>query len=123
MTASTAKKQQSELQRYTTEQQSKVAMAHAETEAAAQVADRVKIEADAEAYKIKTINEAAASNPVYVKLMALKTMEAIAASPSSKLFFIDSNSPTPVPLLHIADDLKGSGVGVLPAKAVGGVEK
>jgi regulator of protease activity HflC (stomatin/prohibitin superfamily) len=116
--------QQSELQRYTTEQQSKVAAAHAETEAAEQVAARVHIEADAEAYKIKVINEAAASNPVYVKLMALKTMEAIAASPSSKLFFIDSNSPTPVPLLHIADDLKSTGVGVLPAKAAaGGVER
>ncbi len=118
-----ALRQQSELLRYTTEQQNKVAMAKAETEAARQVSERVHIEADAEAYKITTINAAASTNPVYVKLQALKTMEAIAASPSSKLFFIDSNSQSPVPLLHIADDLKGTG-GTVPVKAVvGGVEK
>lgn len=95
--------QQAELARFTVEAQQKVATAEAEKAAATFEADKVKIAADAEAYKIKTINEAASSNPVYVQLQALKTLEAMSKDPAAKLYFMDGQGKSPLPLLHLGD--------------------
>lgn len=95
--------QEAELQRFTVEQQQKIATAEAEKTAAVSEAAKVKIAADAEAYKIKTINEAASSNPVYVQLQALKTLAEMAKDPAAKLYFLDGQGKTPLPLLHLGD--------------------
>ncbi len=96
-------KQEAELQRFTVEQQQKVAQATAEKAAAEQAALRMRIEADAEAYKIKTLNEAAAKSPVYVQLKSLETLNEMSKNPAHKLFFIDNKGQYPVPLLHMND--------------------
>ncbi len=96
-------RQQSELQRFTTEQQQKIATAEAEKKSAELKADQTRIEASAEAFKIKTINDAASTNPVYVQLQALKTLGEMAKDPATKLYFIDGQSSTPLPLLHMSD--------------------
>jgi regulator of protease activity HflC (stomatin/prohibitin superfamily) len=100
-----AVRQEAELQRFTVEQQQKVAQATAEKTAAEQAALRMRIEADAEAYKIKTLNEAAASSPVYVQLKALETLNELSKNPAHKLFFIDNKGQYPVPLLHMGADI------------------
>ncbi len=98
-----AVRQQSELQRFTTEQQQKIATAEAEKKSAELKADQTRIEASAEAFKIKTINDAASTNPVYVQLQALKTLGEMAKDPATKLYFIDGQSRSPLPLLHLSD--------------------
>lgn len=95
--------QEAELQRFTVEQQQKVAQASAEKSASEQAALRMRIEADAEAYKIKVLNEAAASSPVYVQLKALEALGEISKNPSHKIFFIDGKGQYPVPLLHMGE--------------------
>lgn len=98
-----AVRQEAELQRFTVEQQQKVAQATAEKTAAEQAALRIRIEADAEAYKIKMLNEAAASSPTYVQLKALETLNELSKNPAHKIFFIDAKGQYPVPLLHMND--------------------
>ena len=42
----------------------------------------------------------------YVKLMklqALKALEAISKDPAAKVYFINSDSPSPLPLMHLGD--------------------
>ncbi len=60
-------KQKAELERFATEQQQKVAQATAESEAATEQANKVRVLADAQAYEIEKINKAIGSNPNYVK--------------------------------------------------------
>ena len=98
--------QQAELTRFTTEQQQKVRTAEAEKDAAVKTAEKMKIEADAESYKIRTLNDAIASNPAYVQLQALKTLAEMAKDPAAKFYFIDGQSKSPLPLLHLSDDFK-----------------
>jgi regulator of protease activity HflC (stomatin/prohibitin superfamily) len=98
-----AEQQKVELDRYKTEQQQTVAKAQAEREAAAQEAEQRKLLADAQAYEIEKINNAIANNPAYVQIKALEALEAISASPSSKIYFINGDSPTPLPLMHMGD--------------------
>ncbi len=73
----------------------------------------MKIAADAEAYKIEAINKAIGSSPSYVQLQALEALKAISASPSSKVYFINGDSPKPLPLMHLGDDLPQA---VVPVK-------
>jgi regulator of protease activity HflC (stomatin/prohibitin superfamily) len=101
-----AVRQEAELQRFTVEQKQKVAQATAEKDAAEQAALRVRIEADAEAYKIKVLNEAASASPTYVQLKALETLNELSKNPSHKLFFIDGKGQYPVPLLHMNDGVE-----------------
>jgi regulator of protease activity HflC (stomatin/prohibitin superfamily) len=111
-------RQQSELQRFTTEQQQKIATAEAEKKSAELKADQTRIEASAEAFKIKTINDAASTNPVYVQLQALKTLGEMAKDPATKLYFINGQSTTPLPLLHMSDVItpEGTAKPAAPAK-------
>ena len=96
-------KQKAELERFTTEQEQIVAAAEAEKNAAAAQAEKRRLLADAQAYEITKINEAIGRNPNYVKLQALKSLEAISKDPAAKVYFIDGNSPAPLPLMHLGD--------------------
>jgi hypothetical protein len=59
--------------------------------------------ADARAYEIVEINKAAARNPAYIQLMALETLKEMSKDPAAKIYFMDSNSRSPLPLLHMGD--------------------
>ncbi len=98
--------QKAELERYKTEQQQLVEMAMAEREAAEQEALKVRVLADAQAYEIKLINEAVAENPAYLQLQSLEALKAISKDPSAKIYFIDGDSPQPLPLMNIGDPVK-----------------
>ena len=96
-------RQKAELERYNTEQQQKIALAIAEKDAAEAEAEKRRLLADAQAYEITKINEAIGKNPNYVKLQALKSLEAISKDPAAKVYFIDSKSSSPLPLMHMGD--------------------
>ena len=94
-------KQKAELLRFETEQQQKVALAKAESEAATEQAAKLRVLADAQAYEIEKINKAIGNNPNYVKLQALEALKAISKDPASKIYFMDGDSPSPLPLMNI----------------------
>ena len=66
-------------------------------------AEKRRLLADAQAYEITKINDAIGKNPNYVKLQALKSLEAISKDPAAKIYFIDSKSSSPLPLMHLGD--------------------
>lgn len=110
-------KQKAELERVKLEEQQKVAAAQskgealiiaatAEKDAAIQESEKRKILADVRAYEIQKINDAIGDNPNYVKLEALKTLQHISKDPAAKLYFLNGDSPTPLPLMHLGDALK-----------------
>ena len=96
-------KQKAELERFRTEQQQKVALAKAESEAAEEQAMKKRVLADAQAYEIEKINSAIGSNPNYVKLQALEALKAISKDPASKIYFMDGDSPSPLPLMNFGN--------------------
>lgn len=96
-------KQKAELERYKTEQQQLIAAAEAQRKAAEEEAQKRRVLADAQAYEIEKINKAIGSNPNYVKLQALEALKNISKDPASKIYFIDGNSPQPLPLMHLSD--------------------
>jgi len=96
-------KQKAELERFATEQQQKVALAKAESEAAKEQAAKMMVLADAQAYEIEKINTAIGNNPSYVKLQALEALKAISKDPASKIYFMNGDSPSPLPLLNIGN--------------------
>ncbi len=96
-------KQKAELERFRTEQQQKVAAAQAERKAAEEQAARQRVLADAQAYEIEQINKAIGKNPAYVKLQALEALKAISKDPASKIYFLNGDSTSPLPLLNIGD--------------------
>jgi regulator of protease activity HflC (stomatin/prohibitin superfamily) len=96
-------KQKAELERFKTEMQEKVEMAIAERQAAEQEAEKVKVLADARAYEIGKLNEAIGGNQSYIQLQALEALKKMAEDPAAKIYFMDGNSPNPLPLLHMGD--------------------
>jgi len=96
-------KQKAELERFITEQKQLVAQAEAERKAAEEQAKQKRILADAQAYEIEKINTAIGNNPNYIKLMSLEALKSISKDPASKIYFMDSNSPQPLPLMHLSD--------------------
>jgi regulator of protease activity HflC (stomatin/prohibitin superfamily) len=96
-------RQKAELERFRTEQQQQVAAAEAARGAAEEEAKMVKILADAKAYEIEAISKAIGNNPAYIQLQSLEALKQMAKDPAAKLFFMDSNSPSPLPLLHLGD--------------------
>ncbi len=96
-------KQKAELERFTTEQEQKVAAAEAEKNAASAEAEKRRLLADARSYEITKINEAIGKNPNYVKLQALEALQAISKDPAAKVYFINGDSPAPLPLMHLGD--------------------
>ena len=100
-------KQRAELERFRTEQQQLISSAEAKREAAEQEAQQRRLLADAQAYEIEKINEAISTNPAYLQLQALEALKSISKDPSSKLYFLNGDSPQPLPLLNIGDPLGG----------------
>ena len=96
-------KQKAELERFRTEQQQKIAQAEAERSASEEKAAQVRILADAKAYEIEKINKAIANNPAYIQLQALESLKEISKDPASKLYFLNSDSPMPLPLMHLGE--------------------
>ena len=96
-------KQKAELERFKTEQQQIVAQAEAQRRAAEELAQQKRVLADAQAYEIEKINQAIGSNPSYIKLQSLEALKSISKDPASKVYFIDSNSSQPLPLMHLSD--------------------
>jgi regulator of protease activity HflC (stomatin/prohibitin superfamily) len=72
-----AEKQKAELKRFTTEQEQKIATANAEFEAAKLEEQKIRLLADAEAYKIEKINEAAQKSPAYIQLKQIEARNGI----------------------------------------------
>ena len=99
-------KQRAELERYRTEQQQLVAQANAQREAAEQEAIQRRLLADAQAYEIEKINNAIANNPAYVQLQALEALKSISKNPSSKIYFLNGDSPQPLPLMNMGESLE-----------------
>ncbi len=97
-------KQKAELERFRTEQEQKVALAEAERRAAEEEAKRRVILADAQAYEITEINKAISDNPAYIQLQALDALKSISADPASKVYFLNGDSPSPLPLMHLGED-------------------
>jgi regulator of protease activity HflC (stomatin/prohibitin superfamily) len=96
-------RQKAELMRFRTEQEQKVAAAEAEKLAAEAQAKKIRVLADAKAYEIEAVNKAMSKNSTFLKLEALKTLSAMGKDPAAKIYFMDSDSPNPVPLMHIGD--------------------
>ena len=72
-----AEKQKAELKRFSTEQEQKIATANAEFEAAKLEEQRIRLLADAEAYKIEKINKAAQQSPAYIQLKQIEAWNGI----------------------------------------------
>ena len=100
-------RQRAELDRVKLEQEQGVAQAEASRRAAEEDAKRIKILADAKAYEIATINKAASGNPAYIQLQSLDALKQMSKDPATKLYFMDSNSPSPLPLMNIGDPVVG----------------
>lgn len=100
-----AERQKAELARFETEQQQKVKQAQAERDAAVLAAEQVKILADAKAYEIEKVNEAAAKSPMYLQLEAVRAFGQLGNDPSSKIVIMDGSSARPFPFLNIGEVL------------------
>ena len=98
-----AEEQKAELARFKTEQEQIVAVAAAERKAAEEEAAKKRTLADAEAYEIDKINTALADSPAYIRLRALETLEGMADDPATKIYFLNGDSPTPLPLMHLGE--------------------
>lgn len=96
-------RQRAELERVKLEQEQQVAQAEASRRASEEEAKRLRILADAKAYEIETINRAASGNPAFIQLQSLEALKKMSEDPAAKLFFMDSNSPSPLPLMNIGD--------------------
>jgi regulator of protease activity HflC (stomatin/prohibitin superfamily) len=96
-------RQKAELERFRQEQQQKVAQADAQLEAARAEAEQVRVLAEAKADEIRLINDAIANNPAYIQLQSLEALKHMSKDPAAKIYFMDSNSPQPLPLMHIGD--------------------
>ena len=99
-------KEKAELLRKETEAQQIVVQAMAERSAAEQEAERRKLLADAQAYEIEKFNEALTGNPAYIQIKALEALKAISKDSSSKIYFLNGDSPNPLPLMHIGETAK-----------------
>ena len=98
-------KQKAELERFRTEQQQKIAAAQAERDAAELEAQQRRVLADAQAYEITKLNDAISKNPAYVQLQALEALKEISKDKSSKIYFLNGESPAPLPLMNMGEPL------------------
>lgn len=96
-------KQKAELQRFKTEQEQQIAAAEAGRRAAEEEAARRRVLAEAQAFEIEALNKAIGQNPNYIKLQAIEALKEISKDPASKIYFMDGNSPSPLPLMHMGE--------------------
>jgi regulator of protease activity HflC (stomatin/prohibitin superfamily) len=97
-------RQKAELERQKIELQKEVESAKAQRLAAEEDSQRRRMLADAQAYEIQKINEAIANNPAYIKLEALKALQAISKDPAAKVYFMNGESPMPLPLMMMGEN-------------------
>ena len=98
-----AEREKAQLAQFETKQQQKVKQAEAEKSAAAEEAEMVRLLADARAYEIEKINAALASSPAFIQLEALKALQEMSKDPAAKLYFLNGDSPNPLPLMHMGE--------------------
>ena len=67
------------------------------------MATQRRVLSDVQAYEIDEINAAIGKNPNYVKLQALEALKAMAKDPAAKIYFINGDSPLPLPLMHLGE--------------------
>ncbi len=96
-------RQKAELERFRTEQQQQVAAAEAKKQSAEQEAEQIRVLAQARADEIKLINDAVARNPAYIQLQALEALKQMSKDPAAKIYFMDSDSTQPLPLMHMGE--------------------
>ncbi len=96
-------RQKAELERFRYEQQEAVAFAEAERSAAEQKAATRRLLADAQAYEIRKITEAISDDPTYLQLQSLEALKAISKEPAAKIYFLNGDSPQPLPLMHLGE--------------------
>jgi regulator of protease activity HflC (stomatin/prohibitin superfamily) len=96
-------REKAELERFRFQQQQQVAQAEARRTAAEQEAAQRRVLADAQAYEIQQIRQAIGDDPSYLKLQALEALKAISKDPSAKIYFMDGDSPQPLPLMHFGE--------------------
>ncbi|CAM2065052.1 Prohibitin family protein [Sulfidibacter corallicola] len=94
-------RQKAELERFRTEQQQTIAEAEASRRAAEEQATQVRTLADARAYEIEKLNKAIGSNPLYLQLQAMEALKEMSKDPAAKIYFINGDSPNPLPLMHL----------------------
>ena len=97
-----------ELEQTKVDAQRRVEEAKAEREAAEEEAEKLKLLADARAYEIEAINTAVAQNPAYIQLEALKALQSMSKDDAAKLYFMNSDSPMPLPLMNLGEPLAGT---------------
>lgn len=102
-----AEEQKAELLRFETEQQQKVKTAKAEREAAEEEAKKKMLLADADAYEITALGKALAESPSVIKLKALEALENISSNPANQIYFLNGDSPDPLPLMHLGEAVTG----------------
>lgn len=96
-------KQKAELERFRTEQQQKIAEAVARRKAAEEEAAQLMVLADAKAYEIRKVNEAVGQNTNYLKLQGIEALKQMSKDPATKIYFLNGDSPSPLPLMHLGD--------------------
>jgi regulator of protease activity HflC (stomatin/prohibitin superfamily) len=101
-----AEQQKAELARFKTEQEQIVVQAKAKEAAAEAKAAEKRVMADAEAYEIEKINQALASSPAYIQLRGLETLQDMSKNPATQLYFLNGDSPNPLPLMHLGTKVK-----------------
>ena len=106
-----------ELEQAKVNAQTQVEEAKAEREAAGEQAEQRKLLADAQAYEIEKINTAVANNPAYIQLESLKALQAISSDPAAKLYFLNGDSPQPLPLMNLGGDLPPANAAAAAATA------
>jgi regulator of protease activity HflC (stomatin/prohibitin superfamily) len=94
-------REKAELARSEIESQRQVVTARAMKEASELEAQRRRLIAEAQAFEIEQINRAIANNPAYIQLEALKALQAISKDPAAKMYFLNGDSPMPLPLMHM----------------------
>jgi len=103
-----AEREKAELERKRTQAQQLVVEAEARRTAAEEEAEQRRVLADAQAYEIQKINEALANSPGYLQLQAMKALEQIAKDPAAKLYFMNGDSPMPLPLMNMGEPLRAA---------------
>jgi len=101
-----AERQKAELDRFRTEQEQLRVQAEAERAAAEEEAQKRRVLADAQAYEIQKINEALANAPGYIQLQAIQALQSISKDPAAKMYFLNGDSPMPLPLMNIGEPLR-----------------
>jgi len=96
-------KEKATLERVKIENDQVAVRAEAQLKAADAEAKQIRLLADARAYEIKALNTAIGTNGNYIKLQSIEALKSISKDPAAKIYFLNGDSPNPLPLLHMGD--------------------